>query len=239
MRGTVLEIIQQTCAELGLPVPNEAVSSKDSNNVQLVALLNAAGYELAQTFQWQFLDRLGIITTVADQDAYDLPSDFEKIINQTLWSSSLELTPVRGPMSPQVWQSIKNGSLGSPVYQSFRIQGSQLIVDPVPGDDGEIYNFEYISNGWVQAFDDPDVYRATIINDGDIPLFDKYLLIKYLKVKMWQAKGLNTTAYDTDLARIYDAITSGDKGAPVLNLSHQHYGRYITGDNVPDGNWRV
>lgn len=239
MRGTVLKIVQQTCAELGLPVPNEVASSKEQTSIQLMALLNSAGYELMQSFQWQFLDRVGTITTVAGQDSYDLPENFSKLINQTLWSSTLELTPVRGPMSPQEWQAIKNGSLGSPVHQSFRIQGNQMILDPVPGDDGEILNFEYVSSGWVEKYNILNEYRSFIINDQDIPLFDMFLLVKYLKVKMWQAKGLDTTSYDVDLARMYDSVTSGDKGAPVLSLGNNRNGNYISNGNVPEGNWGV
>lgn len=239
MEGTVLSIIQQTCTELGLPKPNEAVASNDATVMQLVALLNTAGYELSRSHEWQFLDRIGVVTTVAGQDEYDLPNDWSRSINQTLWSSTLELTPVTGPLSPQLWQALKNGSLGSGIFQSYRIRGNKLIVDPVPGNDGEVYNFEYISDGWIQKFDDPDAYLSEITNDQDMPLFDKYLLVKYLKLKLWQAKGLNTNAYQVDFARMYDALTSTDKDAPVLSL-HQRYGyRYLSDYNVPEGNWRV
>lgn len=239
MRGTVLKIIQQTCGELGLPVPVEAVSSKDTSVIQLVTMLDAAGYELCRTKEWQFLDKVGTITSVAGQDAYDLPDDFTKQINQTLWSSSLELTPVDGPISPQIWQTIKNGSLGSGSEQSYRIQGDKMLIDPIPDNDGEIYNFEYISDGWVQDASNNTVFKNRIISDQDKPLFDFWLLVKFLKVKMWTAKGLNTTEYQKELARLFDSIAGTDKGAPVLNLSHSRGSMLLSNGNVPEGNWRT
>ncbi len=239
MEGTVLSIIQKVCTELGLPSPNDAVSSVDTTVNQLVALLNSAGYELSRAHEWQFLDRVGVITTVTGQDEYDFPEDWSKSINQTLWSSTLELTPVTGPLSPQLWQALKNGSLGSGIHQSYRIRGRKLVVDPVPGDDGEIYNFEYISNGWIQDYNNPDKYKSEATNDQDVPLFDEYLLVKFIKLKMWQAKGLDTTAYQTDFSRLFDAITSGDKDAPILSLNRGVSYRYLSEYNVPEGSWRV
>lgn len=239
MRETVLKIIQQVCGELGLPVPNEAVSSLDTSIIQLVTMLNSAGYELCRAKEWQFLNNVGVVVSVTGQDSYDLPEDFAKQINQTLWSSSLELTPVDGPISPQIWQTIKNGSLGSGPEQSFRIRGNQMIIDPVPGNDGEIYNFEYISDGWVEDASDPTVFKNQITKDQDVPLFDFYLLVKYLKVKMWTAKGLDTTEYQKEFARLFDSISGTDKGAPVLNLSYSRGSMLLSNGNVPEGNWRT
>jgi hypothetical protein len=239
MEGTVLSIIQQTCTELGLPEPNEAVASNDTTIKQLVALLNKAGYELCRVHEWQFLDRIGIITTVAGQDEYDLPSDWSRSINQTLWSSTLELTPVTGPLSPQLWQSLKNGSLGSGIFQSYRIRGNKLVVDPVPGNDGETYNFEYISNAWIKDGNQEDTYISRIMSDTDVPLFDEYLLVSYLKVKLWTAKGLDTTEYKKDFGRLFDAIVGTDKDAPMLSLTNRYGYKYLSGYNVPEGNWRV
>ena len=114
-----------------------------------------------------------------------------------------------------------------------------MIIDPVPGDDFNTYNFEYISDAWIQDYQDPDAYKSSITNDLDVPLFDFHLLVKFLKVKMWQAKGLDTTAYEKDLARVYDAVTSTDKGAAILSVSSSSAAKLLSPGNVPEGNWRT
>lgn len=55
MSATLLQLIQQASAEMGLAVPNAAAGSLSTDVIQQVALLNAVGYELQREFDWQFL----------------------------------------------------------------------------------------------------------------------------------------------------------------------------------------
>ncbi len=61
----LLQLIQQVCQELALPVPNAIMASGDPQTKQMYALLNRMGQDLTKEFQWQFLDREWLIRTVA------------------------------------------------------------------------------------------------------------------------------------------------------------------------------
>jgi hypothetical protein len=220
-KATALQIIRQTTAELGLPVPNSAVTSQEATVVQLLALLNSAGYELSYGYEWQSLIRKATITVVAGQSDYALPSDFSKMINQTIWSSDT-LQPVQGPLSPQRWEMRTEGIVGFGPFVGFRIIGGKLALYPAPTVGAEI-TFEYMSNGWVQSYLDPNQFVPYITNDLDTPQFDFMLLVKFLKVKLWNAKGLDTTALETEFRRVFDMMTSGDKGAPMLTISPRRH----------------
>jgi hypothetical protein len=218
---TALQIIQQTAAELGLPVPSSAVTSKETTATQLLALLNTAGYELSHSFEWQQLVRKATITTSIDSE-YDLPTDFNKMINQTIWSSD-SLQPIEGPLSPQRWELRTEGTLGTSPFLGFRIAGNKLVLSPAPVAGGEI-TFEYISNGWVNSYLDPTVYTQYVLNDKDVPQFDFILMVKFLKVKMWNAKGLDSTALESEFRLFYDMMTSQNKSSPILLVSPRRRG---------------
>lgn len=220
-QATALQIIRQAAAELGLPVPNSAVTSQEATVNQLLALLNTAGYELAHTFEWQQLVRKATIPTVAGQSDYLLPSDFGKMINQTIWTRD-SIGQIDGPLSAQRWELRTEGLLSSDPFVGFRIFGNKLNLNPAPSAVTNI-TFEYLSNGWVHSYLDPNVYTQTIFHDSDTPQFDFMLLVKFLKLKMWQAKGLDTTSLEMDFARFYDMMISQNKGAPVLSVAPRRY----------------
>ena len=52
----MLQLVQQASAELGLAVPSSVAGNQTQDVVQMLALLNAAGYELARQYPWQALN---------------------------------------------------------------------------------------------------------------------------------------------------------------------------------------
>lgn len=220
MQGDVLSIIKQAASELGLPVPVEGVASRDQTSIQLVSLLNSAGYDLVFSHDWEELIKVATITTVAEQEEYSLPSDYARLIKQTMWGNG---GLISGPVSPQQWQVIKLSDGVSGDSTKFRIRGNKILLNPTPATAGITYNFEYVSDGWVQSYTSPGTYTNLIPNDKAIPIFDFFLMVKFLKLKLWQAKGFDTTGLTTDLDRLFVGLTSA-KGAPVIYLTKGVYG---------------
>jgi hypothetical protein len=52
----MLQLIQQASAELGLAVPSSVAGNQTQDVVQMLALLNAAGYELMSVYPWEALN---------------------------------------------------------------------------------------------------------------------------------------------------------------------------------------
>lgn len=59
---TMLSIVQQATAEMGLAVPTFVAGNSSLDVVQQLALLNAVGYELQRQFDWQALQKVNIFT---------------------------------------------------------------------------------------------------------------------------------------------------------------------------------
>ena len=60
---TVLELIQQATGELGLAVPTSAVGNTNTDVIQLLALINAVGYESIREYDWQSMNKLNLFQT--------------------------------------------------------------------------------------------------------------------------------------------------------------------------------
>ena len=61
----LLEIVQTTCNELGLTVPNAVASSTDPQITQMLALLNGEGNKLVRDYEWEQLSENFVFTTTA------------------------------------------------------------------------------------------------------------------------------------------------------------------------------
>ena len=57
MGSTMIQLIQQCTNELGIPTPNSVAGNASQETVQLLALMNAAGYELLRRADWRELTR--------------------------------------------------------------------------------------------------------------------------------------------------------------------------------------
>jgi hypothetical protein len=95
MASTVLQLIQQATAEMGLQVPTSVVGNLNQDTVQQLALINAVGNELQRQFIWQhstvqyrftteFLDTTGsttlgsaVVTNIPDTS--DLDSTWQAV----------------------------------------------------------------------------------------------------------------------------------------------------------------
>lgn len=65
--ATLLQLVQQATAEMGLSVPTQVVGNTATDVVQILALANAVGYELAREHPWQALNREYRFTVEFDQ----------------------------------------------------------------------------------------------------------------------------------------------------------------------------
>lgn len=60
----LLQLTQQMCLELGLQSPSQVVTSADPQILQMYAIANRVGRELAEEFEWNELVKEGLINTV-------------------------------------------------------------------------------------------------------------------------------------------------------------------------------
>jgi hypothetical protein len=232
---TANALINRAAVEVGLNADNDPVASPDETYIQMQALLDSLGQELVNLYDWPILVRTLTIDTQADDSGvYDLPDDYDHMINQTAWDMN-NTVPVTGPLSPQQWQYLEGTNLVSQsLYASLRQFDNKLEVYPQPAPP-TIITLEYISRNWVMEQGQTVPNLDSVSTGSDFVMFDPLLVVKMLKLKYLQAKGLPAQDAAMEFDTMLQARMSKAQGAPMLNAGRSMRGyRYINGWNAPD-----
>lgn len=238
---TLLEIVKAAANELGsIAEPTTVVGSEDDQVKQLLALANREGYALSMRSSsfggWPVLRKEHIITTVASQANYAFPSDLRYFINTTAWDRTNKW-PLRGPVSPQEWQVLKSGTIGSVgPRRRFRIMAGDIYFDPTPESGGETFVIEYYSNGWCESSGGTpqDRWQA----NTDVPVLPDECFITGLIWRFRRAKGLD---YGEEY-KTYEATVSSEMAragmAKIADLTGEPVGeRFLDDLNIPDSGY--
>jgi hypothetical protein len=232
-----LSIVQTICNRVGIPAPNQAVGSTDQQIINLVALLNEEGQELAARHQWVALQTEAHYTTVGVEDQglmETIAPGLGYIINDTIWNRSLR-RPVFGPKTPQGQQQQKAFAINGP-WSNFWIKGNHLYMYPVPVAGQDCY-FDYSTRYWLTDSTGA-TGREEFGNDADIPRLEWILLVLGT---VWRWKKLKGFEYSEDFntyeRRVMDAM--GKEGSrDFLSLSNTKYD-IQPGIMVASGSWNV
>ena len=239
--ATAGTIIRAAARKIGLQDATDPYASTDPDYVRLTALLDEVGKELAETHEWSNLlvEHPGIVGDGATVD-WDLPSDFLDMVEQTGWNRTSQ-RPLRGSMSPQLWQYRKAVSL-NPIYAEFRLdQNVVRILPAIPT--GETVKFEYRSRAWVRpaasGLGNGNTLGTTgadsCVVTGDWVLFDPVLAQRALELAWKEESGFDTSAAQSSFQRSLDRAEERTEGAPVLRLSNRRRSvRLIDITNLPD-----
>tara|TARA_R110000803_G_C11983977_1_gene321094 strand:+ start:742 stop:1467 length:726 start_codon:yes stop_codon:yes gene_type:complete len=229
---TASSIINAAAVEVGLLPDADPFGSQDQGFIQLRALFNSAGRELVTMFPWQVLQRtFSIATEAGDTGSYELPTDYDRLINQTGWNGQANL-PVTGPLSPQEWAMMVGRNFGQTTLNvSFMFAENEIVLYPSPPPVGLAIDFLYVSRNWVRETSGMTSDRA--VNTDDIALLPPLLLTKLLIVKYKAAKGIDIAVVSREFDMTYMSITGGDKGARVLSASGAVGFPYIGIGNMP------
>jgi hypothetical protein len=233
---TVQEIVNQASAELGFTPIVDVLSTGNSVFTQFRYLLNAVGQELVSMNDWEQLQEEATVTTVVGTSEYNLPTDFDHMIDQTGWDRT-NLKPLGGSLSPQTWQYLKGSSLlNGAIYVTFRVKKSMFAVlpdNPVP--DALDIRYEYIRNTWVLNSDGV-TYQTEVVTKDDTILYPPSLVVKFLKVKYLEAKGFDSEKARDDFAGIFDSTSGQNIPSGILNAGggSEQFPYIDPFNNVPD-----
>lgn len=230
-------MIQQVAARVNLPVPAVVVTSTDQEVVQLLALANEEGQELATRYRWQALKAMATFTSVNQENQGSLVTHapgFEWFFNGTWWDRAMDV-PIL-PISDEEWARQKAYQITGPYYR-YRIVDNDILFIPAPPA-GHTIAFEYMHRNWCKsnAGVKQDEWKA----DTDVGILDEKLMILGIRWRWKQANGLD---YGQDFAayeaRVQTAM-SRDGGGVVLSLNGTTlWPEFIGPQSIPDGNWSI
>lgn len=237
VRATAQFIVDSAHNELGLVSSPIGSSQEGQTTTQALALLNRMGDDAVAVHDWQFLMKTSNFVGDGVTSEFPMPADFGRIVNQTQWSSAMK-RPMQGPLTSQQWGWTQFGIVSVGVYFRYRIHDDKIAVFPTPGN-GEEFNFYYITKNWVEDGANPGTYKDSITSADDIPLFDRNLMISGVKVKLWSAKGFDTTNLSREFNYALEVSKGQNQGAPILDLSGAWGFHLLDINNIPDGSWEV
>lgn len=163
---------------------------------------------------------------------YTMPSDFDRIIDDTEWDKSKHWKML-GPETPQQWEWLISGYISTGPRIRFRIFGNYFTIWPSLGV-ADTLGFEYVSNAW--AASGAGVAQTSFLADTDTCIFPDRLMVLALKNKYFQVKGFGDI-YSGDYARELSIAKANDAGSPTLSMAPKVSDVLIGWANLPDSNY--
>jgi hypothetical protein len=220
---TVRNIANEAFEVLGLPKMSTLFGTSSSSAIQMKHLMRMIASDLKKTLlpMGGFRDLIFDyqITTIANQAVYDLPTNFDRFINDTAWDKTnyYRLTPAQADK----WSLYKNSVWGqNTIYKRFRlIRDNKIEFDPVPTQSGDILKFEYISN---QLFsnNDKSVFYEKPFADTDLFLLDNEIMLRGLIYKWKLQNGLAADDDIEDYENFMHHLKCDNNASGSVNVFH-------------------
>ena len=234
---SMLTVVQHFCRRTNLPVPTTVYGTTDPQVLQVMAILEEEGNDLASRGSWQGLTFEGSHTSLAAEDQGAISTiasnGFRYIKNETIWDRTDQL-PIFGPLDNKDWQANKAISTNGPKYR-YRIRGGKLLINPVPAASHSYY-FEYVSKNWILGANGT-TYKQYFTLDTDTVLIPEELVLMGIRWRWKKEKGFD---YAEDMRtyemQVKDALgrDGSKKTLSMDNETHQGPGVFI-----PSGTWAV
>lgn len=301
--ATILSLFQSSLQGMGVATsgnPATVIGNTNQDVVQTLALVNAAGGDLAREFDWQwgriqynfeatafeytgtsavgstsltgmssiasldstfivegkgvpqdtFVVSASVTTVVMNREAtsantgatytfskvrFAVPTDFDRIVDQTAWDSSNYWAMI-GPMTPQQQQQLRTGLVTSGPRILHWFQQGYFQTWPPLGED-ENLTWQYQSKYWIIATSATAVSKELFTADTDTSMFPDPLMRALIKLKYYEAKSFDTTALYRDYTRQLDIAKANDAGSAKLSMDPRPMSPLLGWHNIQDSGY--
>ncbi len=233
---SLLTLTQNSAKRLGLSNPASAFNATDNQIVQLVALAQEEGIELAENFDWKVLTKEKTFTgTAADAQTGALASDYDRMVPESFFNRTKK-RPVFGPISPQDWQFTQS-VVAATLVESFRIRGTSLLITPTASA-SDTYGYEYISTQWCQS--SGNVAQSAWAADTDTGILSEEIMTLGVIWRFLKAKGFDYSeafrTYEIAKAR---AENKDGGGKRRLNFGSKSGRGLARAPFIQEGSWNL
>lgn len=105
-------------------------------------LINEGTREMLGSYDWNFLEKIATVNTVASQQTYELPADYSKLINVTVTIGTTVWT-MNEITSQEDWNLLNQTSFTSDIPQYYFIFNRQIKLYPTPSSSSNVITIQY------------------------------------------------------------------------------------------------
>lgn len=244
---SLLTIVQDACAEVGISRPSTVIGNNDENIIQMLALVNREGTTLLRGREGKYLtdiQREGSFTSVAAELQGDLStlvgSDFRSFVADSLWDNSAiqQMFPIK---TEAEWQRRQTLTSTSP-FSRFRVRINPATNEramyffPAPAA-GKNITFSYLSKFWCESAGGAGQER--FLADDDTGIVSEDILTLGAIWRWKEKKGFDYEEDFRNYEKALDEELASGTPPPVLSLSQETLGEQEFLDpvfaNVPEG----
>lgn len=237
---SLLTVAQHVAEEVGIKSPSTVIGNTDKDAKRLLRLINRAGERLARK-DWTVLQKEYTFATVNGTDYYDLPSDFSRFLDLSLWNRD-SYWSLRGPLNARDWQVMKSGLVANVgLRQNFRVRPvtrvRKFYIDPTPSAAEDLV-FEYASNAWVKDTGNTQGQTSYAV-DTDVSLIDENLIELDCIWRILNRKGFAYAEEKREAENAIDEAYAADRAISTINFGGRASSPVDIGPNITEGNWNV
>jgi len=236
MSSTALQIVQDFCEKMALPVPQALVGNTERSVSQYRALLLETVEDLGQ-YKWQQQRILWTWPSVAGQDQgalVDIWPGYFSVEPNTMWNRTRRMR-IFGPLAESIWAALQVLPNAGPEFQHW-IAGGHLFISPAQID-GDTLGVTYITSYGVLSV--LGVPQQRIEADNDTFLFPDLVVKRLLEAKWRRQKGETgwEDTYNDAMGLVARNIVK--EGAATLSLDTLPNRGPRPGIVIPAGSWNV
>lgn len=211
---TILSVCQSASKIIGLAVPDAVMASTAREMVELSNIAQEMADRIASGHDWQPLSRIATVTGDGSTEAFDLPSDYDRmLLKAKVWSSSLE-TALSHILDLDQWLALDVQSFDF-VVNAWTIYGGQIHIKPALAS-GVTAKFFYQSNLVVSP--NAGENKTTFTADTDTFRLDERLLTLGIIWRWKEAKGQDYAEPMADYEEAKERLVLRDRGSKMLRI---------------------
>jgi hypothetical protein len=175
------------------------------------------------------------VTLTFSKVRFTVPTGFDRMVDRTQWDKDAHWE-MYGPLNPQQQSWVRSGYIARGPRIRHWMQEGYFQIWPPLGED-ENLAFTYQSKYWILATAATAVSKELYTVDTDTCIFPDPLMRALIKLKYFEIKGFDTTAFYRDYTAQRDIAKASDGGSPTLSMNPRLSTSLIGWDNIPDSGY--
>lgn len=163
------------------------------------------------------------------------PADFDRPVDRTQWDKSKHWEML-GPITAQQEEWLRSGYISTGPRIRYWMQQGYFQIWPPLGTT-ESLSYEYMSKYWIFATAATAPTKELFTVDTDTCIFPDPLMRALIRLKYFEVKGFDTTAYRTAYLQALDLAKAHDAGNATLNMNPRPGSILIGYENIPDSGY--